>query len=340
VKKFLPVLPPLFVAGVTLLLYLQPETEPNAQSKIAPPAKTLVAPANQLSTEPRNAAPTNLAELPKPLPPSFSGTQVDGVFHVDGVGNLLISEDIRRIFDYFLSSIGEESLADSVERLQAYIAGQLEQPAEGQALALLEQYLNYKRELVQLERDLPQLPSLNALRQREAAVQALRARLFSTEAHRAFFAREEGYNQFSLQRLAIQQDASLDATAKAVAIDQLRANLPEELQDSVLPQLQTELRNQTAQLQAQGASAAQIRQLRQQLVGAEATSRLEALDQQRQQWKQRLAAYREAKSRIEANQGLSASDKAAAIAELAEQGFDERERLRLDAAEQLAAAQK
>ena len=64
--------------------------------------------------------------------------------------------------------------------------------------------------------------------------------------------------------------------------------------------------------------------------------RLEALDQQRQSWGQRLERYRSAKAAIEANQGMSASDQRAAIAQLAADNFDERERLRLDAALQLA----
>ena len=32
------------------------------------------------------------------MPASLSGTQVDGRFHLDSDGNLLITEDIRRIF--------------------------------------------------------------------------------------------------------------------------------------------------------------------------------------------------------------------------------------------------
>jgi hypothetical protein len=50
------------------------------------------------------------------LPSSFVGTEVDGSFRVDAAGNLIISEDIRRIFDYFLASIGEESLDASWHR--------------------------------------------------------------------------------------------------------------------------------------------------------------------------------------------------------------------------------
>ena len=171
-------------------------------------------------------------------------------------------------------------------------------------------------------------------------MQALRARLFDSETHQAFFAREEGYNRFTLERLAIQHDGKMSAEEKGVAVDRLRASLPEELQDAVLPQLQQELRQNTARLQAEGASAAQIRQMRQQLVGAEATTRLEALDGQRQNWQKRLDGYFTEKARIDASEGLSAGDKRAAIEALAAERFDERERLRLDAAEQLAAASK
>ncbi|MCY1437469.1 Lipase chaperone [compost metagenome] len=120
----------------------------------------------------------------------------------------------------------------------------------------------------------------------------------------------------------------------------MRSTLPEELQAAVASQLQAELRAQVSALQASGAGPEQIRQLRQQLVGAEATARLENLDQQRLQWQQRLQAYLREKARIEASQGLSASDKAAAIGRLQEEGFNPQERLRLQAAAELAAARK
>lgn len=336
-KKLLLLLPVAFTACVALMLYLQPRDIPAKVALTPAPADTTEPSNTHASTAPSNVPAARLPATLQPLPPSFSGTQVDGSFHLDAAGNLLLSEDIRRIFDYFLSSIGEESLHISVKRLQDYIASQLEQPGESQALALLDQYLNYKRELALLERDMPQLSSLDAIRQREAAVQGLRARLFSPEAHQAFFAQEEAYNQFSLQRLAISRDDSLDAAAKGAALDRLRESLPPELQDSVLPQLQNELHTQTAQLQAQGASVEQIRALRQQLVGTEATARLEALDQQRAGWNQRVASYSAAKAKIEAQQGLSPADKTNAITQLAEEQFNEHERPRLDAAIQLAA---
>ncbi|CAD5108754.1 lipase secretion chaperone [Zestomonas carbonaria] len=333
-KKLLFLLPVSFAVAVAVFLDRQPEPLPNTPTA---PAVIDMSPAETPLESPQaTALPAGVA----PLPPSFRGTEVDGRLSVDEAGNLVIDSDVRHLFDYFLSAIGEEPLKTSIERLRGYIAGVLQQPAEDQALALLDQYLDYKRELVMLERDLPLLDDLDAIRRREAAVHDLRARTFSPEAHQAFFALEETYNRFNLERMAISRDDSLDAAAKGAAIDRLRESLPEELQDSVLPQLQSELQARTAELRAQGGSPEQIRALRQQLVGSEATARLEALDQRRSAWKQRVAEYSAEKARIEAQEGLSETDRRTAIQRLAEERFDERERLRLEAAEQLHQAER
>jgi lipase chaperone LimK len=337
VKKILLLTPLLFAACLALLLYLQPAEQTTPPTTAQPSAAST---AEAGANAPVAPLPPQTQTQVAPLPASFAGTQVDGVFRLDEQGNLLISEDIRRIFDYFLAAVGEEPLSATIERLQGYIASQLGEPARQQALNLLEQYLQYKRELVLLERDLPQIANLDALRQRELAVQALRARLFDSATQQAFFAREEAYNQFSLQRLAIVHDPRLDNAAKAAAVEQLRNSLPAEMQDAVLPQLQNELSTQTRQLQAAGASPEQIRQLRQQLVGTEATERLEALDQQRQQWSARIERYQAELSLISDNNGLSEREKQQAINQLIEANFDERERLRLEAALQLVNADK
>ncbi|MCY1272507.1 Lipase chaperone [compost metagenome] len=340
-KKLLLLLPITFAAAIAVFLHFQNSPPVPPQSAATPKTNPEV-PSSGTPAEPAEApiGGTALPPTVAPLPPSFRGTEVDGGFRLDAAGNLMVTQDIRRLFDYFLAAIGEEPMKTSIKRLRDYIAAVLDQPAEDQALALLEQYLQYKRELVLLERDLPVLADLDAIRRRESAVHDLRARVFSPEAHEAFFAEEEAYNRFNLERLAILRDDSLDAAAKGDAVDRLRASLPETLQDSVLPSLQNELHSRTAELRAQGASPEQIRALRLQLVGSEATGRLEALDQQRAAWKQRVAAYSAEKARIEAQGGLSETDKQAAIRRLAEEGFDERERLRLDAAEQLNNAQQ
>lgn len=335
-KKLLLILPILFIASLALILFWQPErapAKPGAPEFASALPSSPSRPAAPLQPPAPNAA--SPAQPAAQLPASLRGTEVDGVFQVDQAGNLLITEDLRRIFDYFLSSIGEESVQQSIARLRAYIGSQLEEPAASQALAILNQYLQYKHELITLERDLPQVPDLNSLRRRTNEVQALRARIFSPEVHQVFFGMEERQSDFSLQRLNVLHDSSLTDAQKATEIDRLRDALPEELQDHVFSQMQVELRQRTQQLREQGGSPEQIRSLRQQTVGAAATQRLETLDGQRAQWQQRLAAYGSARQQIDDNPGLSEQDKAAARTRLAEEQFDDQERQRLDAALEL-----
>ncbi|MCQ4295251.1 lipase secretion chaperone [Pseudomonas stutzeri] len=304
---------------------------PSPASSPTPATVAAVSQTPRTKPQPQNSA---------KLPASFQGTQIDGQLRVDAAGNLIIGAEIRQLFDYFLAAIGEEPLKNSVARLRRQITTELREPAQGQALTVLNQYLSYKRQLLDLEASYARAPDLSALRQRLDAVQALRARLLDPAVHQAFFAIDEAYDRFSLERLAIRFDPAMDSDAKGRAIDQLRAGLPAELQELLMPQLQTELREQTNALVQSGAGPEQVRQLRQQLVGSAAADRLDALDRQRQQWQQRVTAYQQARASIESTRGLDDLERQAAIERLEEQHFDASERLRLLAVAQQRQAAK
>ncbi|MCQ4287493.1 lipase secretion chaperone [Pseudomonas stutzeri] len=318
----------LFVLAVAIgvLVDWRSKAEPASATPELPLAK-LSAPTQTRSLPP--AQPAVQTQANPRLPASFAGTEIDGQLRTDSHGELIIDGDIRRVFDYFLASIGEESIEASVTRLRRYLEEKLSQPAEGQALRLLGQYLDYKRRLLILEKDHAQLADLNAMRERLSAVRQLRAGIFDDHVHQAFFKLDEASDSFTLDRLAIRHDRTLDAAAKGAAIDRLQASLPAELLDTLVPRLQNELREQTQALQASGATAGELRQLRQQLVGNAATERLEKLDQKRQQWKQRLNAYLEEKALVENSRGLGETEKRTAIERLAAERFDENERKRL-----------
>ncbi|PRB77437.1 lipase secretion chaperone [Pseudomonas sp. MYb185] len=269
------------------------------------------------------------ATVSGPAPTSLRDTAVDGMLEVDHRGNLLITDQIRHLFDYFFTTVGEESFDSAAARIRHYLASQLRQPAQDQALDLLERYIEYKTELVALEEHFPVLADLDELRAREDAVQRLRAGLFNTETHAAFFAAEEVYNSFTLERLAILHDDSLADEDKAGRIEALRNDLPEAMQDLLVPQIHQELSQQTRSLQEQGASPEQIQQLRLNLVGPEATGRLETLDRQRQQWQQRLEDFNHEREAILQHPGLADSDKQQAIDSLLEEQFEPSERLRV-----------
>ena len=263
------------------------------------------------------------------LPASVRGTEVDGQLEVDSWGNLVVTSQVRHLFDYFLSLIGEEDAATSKQRIRAYLASQLQQPALDQAYALLDSYLDYQRQVAELESRFPVTETLDDLLAREQAVQQLRASLFDRDAHEAFFAGEEIYNNFTLERLAIQQDEFMNGQQKAEAIEALRENLPEEMQQLLVPQIQNELRDQTLALREAGANEDAIRELRMGMLGPEATGRLEELDLRRAEWRQRVDAFNRERESILAEPGLAEHDRQAAVSALMQDSFTETERLRL-----------
>lgn len=313
--------------GIALAVLLNQPSQPSLSAQ--PP--TLPSP---LSSGLTTQTPEASAATPSTQQPiaSLRGTEVDGQLRVDAQGNLQISEDLRRLFDYFLSTQGEEPLSASIQRLRDYLAAQLRDPALGQANALLNQYLAYKGALAELEKNFPRVTDISALHAREAELQRLRSQWFSRDEQQALFGLEQLYQDFTLQRLSILADTSLSAQSKAEAVEALREQQPEELQDLLSVQLHQDLRSQTQALRDAGGNAQAVRQLRLQMVGPQATARLEQLEQARSDWQQRLTAFATARASIEQSQGLSAADKTAQINALAEQSFSANEQLRLEAA--------
>lgn len=298
-------------------------------SPSAPTSTPLQAGSEQPATTPLNLTRPATRSTDQHLPASLRDTEIDGQLEVDAQGNLVITDQLRHLFDYFFSTVGEQSFEQASSAIRDYLASQLREPALAQALDLLDRYIDYKTELVELERRFPMVTELDGLRAREDAVQRLRASLFNAQEHAAFFASEEVYNQFTLERLAILHDPSLDPQDKAERIERLREGLPDELQQLLVPQLHLTLRQQTQQLLDQGAEPEQLRQLRLNLVGPQATERLEALDRQRSEWDQRLSGFNRERQAIISQPGLADSDKQAAIEALLHEQFSEHERLRV-----------
>lgn len=324
--KALVIYTPFVLSALLLLGWLSKDDTP-----IEPTVATAPLPVNTAAPSAPAAMPGRHSAVPEALPASLRDTEVDGQLEVDAQGNLVITDQLRHLFDYFLATVGEVSQEQAEAQIRSYLQQNLGQPAQTQALALLDDYLTYLLAVVELEAAYPRAADLDALLAREDAVQRLRASIFSAEAHAAFFAKEELYHRFTLQRMQVMQDASLDADERGERIEALREGLPEELQALLLPQLHAELRQQSQALLAEGGSPDELRQLRMQLVGPRATERLEALDDQRAQWQQRLDSFASEREQIMQHPGLAPSDQAAMLDELLARNFAEHEQLRVRA---------
>ena len=323
--KFLVYLP--LLAGALLLgwqLLPNPPDDADARGRMATNSATSVT-----ATLPANLQRSNGNTAPVAMPESLRGTEVDGQLQVDADGNLLITDQLRNLFDYYLSANGEETPEQTQTRIRQQLTSKLDEPARGQALAIFEHYLSYLQAVAKLEQDFPVLDDLDALWAREEAVQRLRASLFSAQVHQAFFAGEEAYNRFTLERLAINRNPDLDPAQRAADIEALRENLPAEMQGLLVPQLHQDLRRETQALNEQNAAPEQIRDLRLNLVGPEATARLEALDQQRADWQQRVSEFSRERESILQQPGVASQDKQAAIDALLQERFAPNEQLRI-----------
>ncbi|MCC0452966.1 lipase chaperone, partial [Pseudomonas aeruginosa] len=106
-KKILLLIPLAFAASLAWFVWLEPSPVPETAPPASPQAGADRAPPAASAGE-AVPAPQVMPAKVAPLPTSFRGTSVDGSFSVDASGNLLITRDIRNLFDYFLSAVGEE----------------------------------------------------------------------------------------------------------------------------------------------------------------------------------------------------------------------------------------
>jgi len=284
-----------------------------------------------------------------PLPGSLEGTIMENALVVDEGGNLRVSSDIRRVFDYFLSTVNEEPLDTVLARINEYLEYHLENPALNQAKGILAGYIDLKKALydfeierseimkLYLEEEQPTQSGGSKLLLLEEQLQArneLRAQHLSLEAYEAFYEDEQIFDQYTLDRMKVMADTSLSINEQQAELDQIDSVAPEHL---VLARQETQitdtLKKRTALLQEQGADDSDIRALRSEMFGEEAADRFDELDKKRAEWKKRLEQYLTERSQILATEGLSFEERELQVEELRTSRFDSREQIRVKAFE-------
>lgn len=230
------------------------------------------------------------------LPASLQGTAMDGSFRLDSNGRLIVEPSVVRIFEYFMSSIGEDSLETIIARVKNLIEAALPDSAKGDAHLLLAQYLDYRQQQGDLLESSGQMASnVDELRETFNQVKQIRRDIFGSANADSLFEDEESYMAFNLNSMELnksqagQTELENIASLRALAID-----LPESHKRVVEEQLvQRELDERTLLLKQDNASAEELRVMREQLIGTEAAERLGQLDIQRSAWQQRIDNLRQ-----------------------------------------------
>lgn len=274
------------------------------------------------------------------LPGSLAGTEVDGQARADAQGQLVLDRRLRDLFDYFLSLVGEEPLAQIQARVAAYLGMHLPAAARDQALDLFRRYVAYGEARGRLGAEAGGSSSAmeaDALAARLGQLEALQQQHFSAAERAAFFGADNAEDRYTVARLAVWQDAHLSAADKARQLQALKEALPADLRARLTAaDAVADLRAVTEAWARDGGAPEVLREARLRLVGESATTRLEALDAQRAQWRERVTAYLAQRQAVEADASLSVTQRTAALAQLRQQGFTPQEQLRLDAAMQAA----
>lgn len=268
--------------------------------------------------------------VPAELPASLDGTSVpQGWARVDSAGNLIPTAQLRTLFEYYLSALGEETLPQLVARIRQALAVLVE-PARQQAMEVLAGYLDYKLAVSDLEASYQGQGATGAaeLARRMGEVQALRRSFLDDRTATAFFAADEAVDEFQVARLRIREDSNLTADEQAAAIARAEQALPAPLREA------RQATRRFADYERVKATLADdpeaLRRYRETEFGEAAARRLEQAEAEREDWGRRWQAYSDERSRLQAS-GLAAPELAAGIERLRASYFHGAELARAEA---------
>lgn len=256
---------------------------------------------------------------------SQQDTEINCQLRLDSSQHLIVNEQTRNCFEYFITQFGEKNLKQIKKDFQSYIEQSYEEPARSQILDLWNRYIDYREKLGNLtppniDSDHPQY-----YERIFADIKNLRKQLFSDYEIEGLFGAENIYNEYTLKRMAVMSDKRLSEIQKAQKLKELFNQLPVDWQEN-LEQLNKleDLRKLTADIKTRGGSAEEIHQMRTNLVGPEATQRLEKLDSQRIDWKDKVNDYLNKRDSI-MQSGLADTAKQQAVDQLRNQYFNKKE---------------
>lgn len=340
--------PLLVLAGsvVGLTLYWQ---WPAAAVPVVAVAPGAIAPAGSAAPSPLlHAIKPNQTTINEPVSlPGLQGTEVDGDLKADSAGNLQLNLALRDYLDYFLSAADQAGLEASVEAMLVDARGRLPEPALGQFIGLLGDYMDYKRASLALlqqplsadQQSTPQSQLVVLQRAFEQLAQLRRVH-FSNAATEALFGAEEAYGRYTLDNLALMARDDLSEQGKALAQERLRAQLPEAMRASEERQAQAQALNiQSEKLWQEGASEEQVRQVLALTYDPPTVERLLSEQRNERAWQQRYATYQQELAGLQGN-GLSTADQQREQQRLRQRLFSAEDQHRVETYDAIAAKEQ
>lgn len=329
-RKALGVIAVVVVLAGLLIWLLKPAVNQAVQPAATGKAGSVQAASSSIPAITGNSPYANSGRGLPELAPSLQGTEIDCPLQVDKEGQLVLTIGIRNCFDYFFSSLGEKTEQQLIADIKQYLQVTLPLTASAYASKLLDQYVAYKYAL-QKQQPAQQAKSITAdsYQQIINTMQDVQRQFFNRAEIEAFFGNEQIFNQYNIDQMKINADKDLSAEQKAAKLSALIDQLPESIAAGIRPSMQVQqLERLTDEIKKKGGSAAELRKMRENLVGAAAADRLENLDKEDSSWQTQVDGYLVQRDQIK-NSGLDDVSKQQAMAALRERTFStNEERLR------------
>jgi len=279
-------------------------------------------------------APAPVAHEAAPVvPPSLAGTTPDGAAHATADDALVLDPSLIRLFDYWLTTVGEQPMASIRSQVEHDLDGRLGPRAARQAKDLFARYVQFKEALTTQRPAKPVGRSVDILREGLRRMQALRASYFSEAESQGLFGPQDAEASAALARMAVEQDPSLAAAQRRQRLAELDAQLPASVREAREASMAVVHLEEAAQrIRAAGGSEDDVYRMRAAATSPEAANRLADVDREEAAWKARIAAYQARRGAVLASPGDAAAH-ASAMAELRNMLFTPDEQRRLAAYE-------
>jgi lipase chaperone LimK len=267
------------------------------------------------------------------LPKHLHDVAIDKLSY-DENENFVLSSDLKYLIEHFLTVTKIEGLEQAIARIEEYINMTLPPNAASQAAAIVEDYLEYKSSLAEINITYTENPvGIERIEQLKLALderKKIRGENFSNEVATVFFGNEEAYEEHSLRRAEIVNASYLSGEQKNLLFALEEDKLPPRIRQRVrYNRGQNNLEKEISLLRESGGSNEDVHDLRKSFYGKKVAGRIQYLESQPPQWQARVNEYYNEKNAIEHLSGFDSSEKAQLIKDVKDRLFSEKEKIKL-----------
>lgn len=256
---------------------------------------------------------------------SLSGTDIDGALHLDAAGNAIADRDLRRLFDYFLARIGEQTPEQIRSALLEHLQAAYPTKTVAQAMRWFDAYVALEQEATGLAQ------KGGDPREAVARLRELRRARMGADIAAAWWGEEDRHLDNTLARQDILADKTLTQAQRESRLAELNAQLaPQERELREQADTMDMAIAQSRDFAERGVPPAERFAEREKLFGPEAAQRLAALDEKHAQWQDRLRTYGAQRQRVLSDPALTPAQREQRLSALLAR-FDVNERRRVDA---------